>query len=195
MKRDGNLAAFIKGVDLGEAIEFLPRLIRCFKHSPQTNPIAPVNLPLARISQGLNFGHYVDVLKRRIFYFLLPFGLVSILGLYFAAILKPNYLSEGKILVETQRIAPDLVRPIVTATANERIQVIQQRILTRDNLLSIASKFGLFPGPVGVLELMRESTQIKPVRSRGAAPTRRFHNRVHGGLRIRKSRDGHESGK
>jgi uncharacterized protein involved in exopolysaccharide biosynthesis len=113
--------------------------------------------------QSLNFSHYIDILKSRIFYFLLPFGLISILGLYFAAIQKPNYLSEGKILVETQRIAPDLVRPIVTATASERIQLIQQRILTRDNLLSIASKFGLFPERSGILDLMRESTQIKPV--------------------------------
>jgi uncharacterized protein involved in exopolysaccharide biosynthesis len=112
--------------------------------------------------QSLNFSHYIDVLKRRIFYFLLPFGLISILGLYFAAIQRPNYLSEGKILVETQRIAPDLIRSIITATANERIQVIQQRILTRDNLLSIASKFGFSEQP-GALDLMRKSTQIRPI--------------------------------
>ncbi len=114
--------------------------------------------------QTLSLSHYIDVLKRRIFYFLLPFGLISILGLYFAAIQKPDYLSEGKILVETERIAPELVRPIVTATATERIQVIQQRILTRDNLLSIANKFGLFAElpSARVLDLMRLSTQIKP---------------------------------
>src|SRR5258708_38617104 len=89
--------------------------------------------------QGASFSHYVDVLKRRFFYFLLPFGLISISGLYFAAIQKPNYLSEGKILVETQVIAPDLVRPIVTATASERIQLIQQRVLTSDSLLLISN--------------------------------------------------------
>jgi uncharacterized protein involved in exopolysaccharide biosynthesis len=117
--------------------------------------------------QGINFGHYIDILKRRIFYFLLPFGLVSVLGFYVAAILKPNYLSEGKILVETQRIAPDLVRPILTATSNERIQIIQQRILTRDNLLSVARKFRLFPNRTGVVDLMREGTLIKPVEVEG----------------------------
>ena len=117
--------------------------------------------------QGLNFSHYIDILKRRFFYFLIPFGLVSILGLWFAAIQKPNYLSEGKILVESQAIAPDLVRPLVTGTAIERIQLIQQRIMTRDNLLSIANKFGLFPQRAGVLDLMRESTKIKPVDMEG----------------------------
>lgn len=113
--------------------------------------------------QALNISHYVDVLKRKIFHFLIPFGLISTIGLYAAGVQKPNYLSEGKILVETQRISPDLVRPIVTATASERIQLVQQRILTRDNLLLIARKFGLFPNRSGVFDLMRESSLIKPV--------------------------------
>ena len=118
-------------------------------------------------AQGLNFSYYLDVIKRRFFYFLLPFGLVSIVGLYFAAIQKPNYLSEGKILVESQVIAPDLVRPILTATASERVQLIQQRVFTRERLLSIANKFGLFPQRSEVLDLMRKSSQIKPVEVEG----------------------------
>jgi uncharacterized protein involved in exopolysaccharide biosynthesis len=117
--------------------------------------------------QGLHLSHYLDILKRRFFYFILPFGLISILGLWVATLQKPNYLSEGKILVESQVIAPDLVRPIVTATASERIQLIQQRIMTRDNLLSVANKFGLFPQRQGVLDLMRESTQIQLVNADG----------------------------
>ena len=32
--------------------------------------------------QSLNVRHYIDILKRRFFYFLLPFGVISILGLY-----------------------------------------------------------------------------------------------------------------
>jgi uncharacterized protein involved in exopolysaccharide biosynthesis len=128
--------------------------------------------------QSATLGHYIDILKRRFFSFLLPFGLISILGLCFAAIQKPSYLSEGKILVESQVIAPDLVRPVVTSTANERIQLIQQRIMTRDNLLSIAKKFGLFQGQPGTLDLMRQSIQIKSAdvdgQSRQGAPTIAF---------------------
>jgi uncharacterized protein involved in exopolysaccharide biosynthesis len=127
--------------------------------------------------QGLNFGNYTEIFKRRIFYFLLPFGLISIVGLYLVAIEKPNYLSEGKILVETQVIAPDLVRPIVTATASERIQRIQQRLMTRDNLIAVATKFGLFPKQSGILDLMRKSIQIKAADADGqrqGAPTIAF---------------------
>ncbi len=118
--------------------------------------------------QRFNFLTYLEVLKRRIFYFLIPFGLISILGLCFAATQKPMYLSEGKILVEAQAIAPDLVRPIVTASTSEQIQRIQQRVMTRDNLLSIASKFGLFPGSTR-LEKMRKSTLLKPAELEGTS--------------------------
>jgi protein tyrosine kinase modulator len=113
-------------------------------------------------SQGLNFAYYIDVLKRRFFYFLLTFGVISIVGLCFAAAQKPNYLSEGKVLVESQIIGPDLAGPSATA-AFERIQRIQQRVMTRDNLLSIANKFGLFPNRSEVVDLMRENSAFKPV--------------------------------
>jgi uncharacterized protein involved in exopolysaccharide biosynthesis len=128
-------------------------------------------------ASGLKLGHYIDILKRRFFYFLLPFAVISILGLFFIANFQmPTYLSEGKILVESPVIAADPVGPLGMAMANERIQRIQQRVMTRDNLLSIATRFGLFAGRPGVLDLMRESSQIKPVevagqpRQQGAPP-------------------------
>lgn len=115
-------------------------------------------------SLGLNY--WLDILKRRFFYFLAVFGLLSIAGLYVTAILKPLYLSEGKILLQSQEIAPDIISPVVTATASERAQLIQHRVMTRDNLLLIASKFGLFtsvPNSSGIVDLMRKRTQIRPL--------------------------------
>jgi uncharacterized protein involved in exopolysaccharide biosynthesis len=113
--------------------------------------------------QELHIAAYLDVFRRRFFYFLLPFALVSIVGLWLAAIQAPTYVSEGKILVEQQDISSDLVKPVVTATASERVQLIQQRVITRDNLLSIANKFGLFPHHSDLLDLMDRSIKIKPI--------------------------------
>jgi uncharacterized protein involved in exopolysaccharide biosynthesis len=128
-----------------------------------------VNGPASSADPGpaLNIGHLIDIFKRRFFYFLVPFGLISVLGLYIAAIQKPNYLSEGKILLESQTIAPDIVKPISTITSVERIQTIQQRVTPRDALASIAKKYGLFPKRTDVAELMRKSLQIKPVELEG----------------------------
>jgi uncharacterized protein involved in exopolysaccharide biosynthesis len=56
--------------------------------------------------------------------------------------------------------------------ANERIQTIEQRIMTRDRLLAIAKKFNLFSGrqadfsSTEMLDFMRDRTQIKPAELR-----------------------------
>jgi uncharacterized protein involved in exopolysaccharide biosynthesis len=114
--------------------------------------------------QRLSFGDYKDILRDRFFYFLGVFGLISTLGLYVAAIQKPIYLSEGKILVQSQEIPAGIATPLATAAASERAQLIQQRVMTRDNLLSTARRFGLFPdGGAQILELMRNSIRIKPI--------------------------------
>ena len=81
------------------------------------------------------------LIKRRALYFLIPFILVFAIGAVVALAWPAKYLAEGKILVQSQEIPADLVRPTVVSLANERIQVIEQRIMTRDNLLAIAKKF------------------------------------------------------
>ncbi|WP_426424806.1 GumC family protein [Bradyrhizobium genosp. A] len=111
---------------------------------------------------GLSLGRLFDIFKRKFFFFLFPFALVAIGGLLFAALQKPNYVSEGKILLEVQ-LAPDIVRPVSSMTAPERVQLLQQRVATRDKLLAIAEKFALFPKSTDVLESMRNSIQFKPV--------------------------------
>jgi uncharacterized protein involved in exopolysaccharide biosynthesis len=92
--------------------------------------------------------YYIDVLERRALAFAGPFVLVLSLGTLVIAARPVIYLVEGKILVESPQMPSELVRPTVTALANERIQLIEQRIMTRDNLVTVADKAGIFgPGP------------------------------------------------
>jgi uncharacterized protein involved in exopolysaccharide biosynthesis len=78
-------------------------------------------------------------------------------------------MSEGKILVESQQIPTDLVRPTVTATAKERIQVIQQRVMTRDNLLALLDKYNLYAdrrdrlSRTELLDQMRDNIHVEPI--------------------------------
>ncbi len=117
-------------------------------------------------NQGVDLAHFLGIIRRRIFYFAVPFVLLLVLGFLIVAIQRPIYQAEGKILVESPEIPTTLVQPTVTAVATERIQVIQQRIMTRDNLLSIVKKFGLFPrqqrwmSGTQLLDLMRERAEI-----------------------------------
>jgi uncharacterized protein involved in exopolysaccharide biosynthesis len=112
---------------------------------------------------------YLNILRRRVFYLAIPFVLVVFLGAFVVAIQRPIYSAEGKLLVESQEIPTELVRPTVTTAATERIQVIQQRITARDNLLAIINKYALFPSErkwmsgTQLLDLMKERMQIKLV--------------------------------
>jgi uncharacterized protein involved in exopolysaccharide biosynthesis len=119
--------------------------------------------------QSVGLGHYFRILKRRALYFIISFTAVLLLGAFITAIQRPIYRAEGKILVESQEIPTELVRPTVTDTANERIQVIQQRILTRDNLLTLVNKYGMFArerqwmSGTQLLDLMRERSKFELV--------------------------------
>src|SRR5690606_23408958 len=55
------------------------------------------------------------------------------------------YRAEATILIEQQEIPEQFVRSTVTGYADERIQTIAQRVMTRDNLLSMAEQNDLFP--------------------------------------------------
>ena len=125
--------------------------------------------------EGLDRSHmlrpafYWELVQRRWLYFVIPFVIIASGGLAAAKLWPAVYLSEGKILVESQQIPTELVRPTVTSAAQERIQVIEQRTMTRDNLIAIADKFDLFPDKrrfmsvSDVIELMKKSTKITPV--------------------------------
>ena len=118
---------------------------------------------------AIDLAHYIGIFRKRIFYFAIPFVLILIIGFLISAIQRPIYRAEGKILVEPPAIPIDLVEPTVTAPAAERIQVIQQRTMNRDNLLSIVKKFGLFAAEqrwmsgTELLDLMRNRAEIQLV--------------------------------
>lgn len=113
--------------------------------------------------------YYLGLVKRRLPYFLIPFVSVLLIGGAVTYLWPAKYFSEGKILVQSQQIPTELVRPTVTSAAQERIQVIEQRTMTRDNLLAIADKFKLFPeqralmSPTQLVDLMKKSIKIEPV--------------------------------
>jgi uncharacterized protein involved in exopolysaccharide biosynthesis len=112
---------------------------------------------------------YWELFKRRWAYFFVPFVVIASAGVGVALLWPATYSSEGKILVQSQQIPTELVRPTVTSAAQERIQVIEQRTMTRDNLIAIADKFQLFPDKRSLMSvtelvaLMKKQTKIAPV--------------------------------
>jgi uncharacterized protein involved in exopolysaccharide biosynthesis len=62
-----------------------------------------------------------------------------------ALLWPPTYRSTGTILIEQQELPEDLVQSTITTYADQRIQVISQRVMTTDNLLRLIDRFNLYP--------------------------------------------------
>ena len=133
-----------------------------------------------RADHFLTREHVFDVIKRRSLYFVVPFALIFGIGAAVTAMLPATYVSEGKMLIESQEIPSDLVQPTVSTLADERVALLQQRIMVRDKLLAIANKYQLaelaktyqFFGrwqpqmsATDIVDMMRERTLITPLKN------------------------------
>ena len=119
------------------------------------------------IEYELTLNDYLSILKRRWVQMLVVFSIVLIAAIATAVLLPPTYQSTGTILVESQQIPPDLVKATVTSFADERIAVIKQRVMTRDNLFRIIQKYNLYPDDIDtqttsiLINNMRESISVE----------------------------------
>lgn len=92
----------------------------------------------------MTMADYANVLKRH--WMLIATGFVVILSIAVLVIiaLPSVYESKGTILIESQQISKDFVQGAAATYADERIEVIKQRVLTRENLYKIIEKHGLY---------------------------------------------------
>jgi uncharacterized protein involved in exopolysaccharide biosynthesis len=65
--------------------------------------------------------------------------------LLFAVLWPPTYRSTATILIEQQEMPQDLVRSVITTYADQRVQVISQRVMTSQNLMTLIDRYNLYP--------------------------------------------------
>jgi len=92
----------------------------------------------------LTLHDYIDMIRRRATLMLAVFVVVIMSATALAILLPPVYQSSGTILIESQQISSSIISSTVTGFASERIEVIKQRVMTRENLLRIIKKYDLF---------------------------------------------------
>mgnify|MGYP001581352829 CR=1 FL=1 len=96
-------------------------------------------------SNEQHLSDYLAILRRRKKQVLGTAAAIFALSVVLAFAIPPVYRSEATILIEQQEVPKDLVPSTVTGYANQRLQIIQQRVLTNASLLQIVQKFNLYP--------------------------------------------------
>ena len=134
-------------------------------------------------NQAIDIKDYLKIIKRRSKFLLIPFVVISTLSIVLSVVLPPVYRSMATILIEEQEIPSELVRSTVTSFADQRIQIISQRIMTRSNLIEIIKKYDLYPkeqkskSEERILEKMRKSLNVETISAdvidpRNGSPTK-----------------------
>jgi uncharacterized protein involved in exopolysaccharide biosynthesis len=72
-------------------------------------------------------------------------GAAVVLTVLLTLLLPPTYRATGTILIEQQEIPQEMVRSVITSFADQRVQVISQRVMTTQNLLSLVDRYNLYP--------------------------------------------------
>ena len=119
--------------------------------------------------ENLGLADYLAIAKRRQRAILLAAGAGLLTTLLLALFLPPTYQSIGTILIEQQEMPSELVRSTVTSYADQRVQVISQRVMTTQNLLDIIRRYNLYPrqrsreSREALIERMRKDINVKMI--------------------------------
>ena len=121
----------------------------------ETAPMAPMD--------------YIQILKRRKWSLLLPAVIVFLIAIVVALALPSIYMSTSTILIEEQDIPADFVMAMVTSYVEQRLQSINQRMMSFTKLSEIIQRFDLYPElrdkltSEEIVEKMKEDTVLEPV--------------------------------
>jgi uncharacterized protein involved in exopolysaccharide biosynthesis len=82
----------------------------------------------------------------RLRYTFLPISAILALLTIVVAVAWPStYRTGATILIEQQEIPQELVRSAISSFADQRVQVISQRVMTTQNLMSLIERYNLYP--------------------------------------------------
>lgn len=122
----------------------------------------------------LDLQYYLAVLLRRLHYVAILFAAVTAAAVVVAFRMAPIYESTAQLLLQSQQIPDALAAPTVDTAALEQLQIVEQRLMTRQNLLDIARKFNVLPdlatmSPDDIVTAMRKNTTITKTAGRDQA--------------------------
>jgi polysaccharide chain length determinant protein (PEP-CTERM system associated) len=118
--------------------------------------------------------YYFSLFLRRLPAFLLVAASVATVSIVVAFTLPPAYESRMVLIVEAPQIPDALAPSTVRMPGTQRLQIIEQRLMTRSNLLDIATRLNVLAdqskmSPDEIVQAMRARTAIRSTGGRDSA--------------------------
>src|SRR5512139_830536 len=119
----------------------------------------------------LTIHDYLSIMRRRALYLIGIFVAAMLAAIAIAFSIPPSYRATGTILVESPLVSDNTVPGAIKNDFDERIDIIKQRVTTRDNLLQMIKRHGLFKessgsiGTTDLIEKMRKRVVVESISS------------------------------
>lgn len=94
----------------------------------------------------MDLRYYWQLLRRRIPMIIILTTIGSALGISIAMTLPATYESQAVLIVESEQIPDELAASTVRTSESEALQIIRQRILSREVLLDLANSLDIYDG-------------------------------------------------
>lgn len=96
---------------------------------------------------NIDFRYFFNVFLRRSPYFIAVVSIFASIGVTVALVLPATYSARATLLVENPQIPSDLAESTVRVEATQQLRIIEQRLLSREQLLDVANRLDLFRDP------------------------------------------------
>jgi uncharacterized protein involved in exopolysaccharide biosynthesis len=118
-------------------------------------------------AKNFTLDEYLEILRRRMWYIIIPFVLVMV-GTSIYAILAPReYKASTLVLISPQKVPTAFVQTTVTSQVEERLQSIAQEVMSRTSLEKIITELRLYEkeskrlSKEETVELMRKNIKLE----------------------------------
>lgn len=128
-------------------------------------------------AMNIDIGAIWRMVLRRFWLFVIPVIVFGSLSVLVAKQLPPTYMSSGLILIEQPNVPPHLIESTVRSLAAERIELIKQRFIATDNLVSLIREHDLYSWRretetvTQLAERMREDISVDLMQQRAGRET------------------------
>jgi len=115
------------------------------------------------------FGYIPTILWQRRWLIIVPFVVLSTIGVALALLLPPMYRSSATLLVESQELPSTLVSSPLTTIIDQRIAKIREQVLSRGDLIALIEQNNLYEKerrskPLSeIVETMQKATAVQAV--------------------------------